>query len=1008
MQERKGSSAKVAIICPSLGKSCGIARYSHYVATSLKKLGVETTLMRSSHDLFAPEAADTPFDFILVQHEYGLFDNLSPLGTGETTSTLVGNLERYQIAYPGARSAVIMHTIVLTDHVLNIMNQCLFSSSIPIFNLNSRGCYELAIPHLEHGVFVYEQDGKARGSKQQSGGNQRRDRPTVGSFGLLSPNKKPTLIIDICERAQANFIGNFATNSRTAARELADYAERLKVPATVFTDFCDEPDLLDRLAPMDFGVVTQEPISHWATSGSIRFLFNFGVPVLVPYGPQFEDCSEGVIFAHQDEMHFRIDELFGSTEAYELASERARSFATKYEMSKVYAQFLDLLANNPPSRLTAYRMRNFRDQRRSMTLIDMMLLSKGTSAGDIEAAEKAIVDGGFTEEEEPALHAMIDKQFAETKFMSFSVACEGLISPYLGPADRLNLLTSCATLPSNLFQVERYLGHDDTLPPVVRREAMRDIQGIQREYHEVVSNRIFSASVTGKLVKQLFPDAYGAVGREAVHRLRKVQQNYIDRIGFRGSADKTPIRIPVLLSLPSTKLLSFLSRVGGFTPDQLLDLTATCGLPNDIFEDRLAWVEAVCDFIREKTTAPLSVATSNPMEFHTRYRAYKAEFAMMTTEQFLYSALALFFKSQPSRQRLSEICGSLEGKTRTEVLQILSQQPEATLFQSAVVDLDTPATHEDLPKPVLFKKIVDEYFTNEGGTFRNVVNDQNFFQVSRFWLFDSIRGSLHNDLYKEKADFSLDSKTAAARLAAKAEPLWLPDEYVAPMIAALAGPKAQAAETILFGDMADHAVLQELQASLALSANVADLISAVGKNPDLEVNVRPEPWAKLAAQIPARTGTASVSFKEKDPNAKSMPIFDPSWVGEAVSAGLPDRVWANAWNSISRFTSAKIVGPSEFRRVSPWVIAIDQVTEEDEFDFIIIHKGQIATMQTWLKEEIAKKWQPYFANEVFIIFSKPEVSPLFFDEVHVRVAKDLVPQRRKSPLGKGLGKLLAR
>lgn len=1008
MPETKKSLAKVAIICPSIGKSCGIARYSHYVSVSLQKLGVATTLLRSSAALFSAEAEDAPFDFIFVQHEYGLFDNLSPLGVGETTAGLIGNIERYQVAYPNVRSAIIMHTVVLTDHVLNIMNQCLFSSSIPIFNLNSRGCFQMGIPFLEHGVFVHAPaDGaKTPAPRQRGGVGQRHDRPTVGSFGLLSPNKKPTLIIDICERAQANFIGNFATTSRSAARELGDYAERLKVSATVFTDFCDESDLLGRLAPMDFGVVTQDPIPHWATSGSIRFLFNFEVPVLVPYGPQFEDCAEGVIFAHQDEMHFRIDELFASADAYERAAERSRGFARKYEMSKVYEELLALLRDNPPSRLTAYRMRNFRDQRRSLTLVDLMLIGKTTEGKSEEAAEREIVDacspdGGADAE----LHRVIDQQFVDSKALTFSVACEGLVSPYLGAADRLSLLTSCATLPSNLYQVERFLSHDDSLPPVTRREALRDIQGIQREYHEVVANRIFSASVTGKLMKQLFPANYSAVGRDAVQQFRRIMQDYIDRIGFRGSSNAAPIRLSVLLSIPAAKMLSYLARVGGLTAAEIVALVAACDLPNDIFDDRLTWVEAAAKHLAANTDAALSAATGNPHEFHTRYRAYKAEFAMMGTEQFLYSALALFFKNSPPRPRVAEICAAIDGKTRTEALIHLSQQPEATLFQSAVVDLDSAATHDELPKPILLKKIIDELFLSEGSTFDSAVDDQNFFQTSRFWLFGSLKGTLVNDLFKDKSH--LGARLTAKLATARRDPLWLPEELLTPLLMALNGPDSDAAQAILFGDLAEPDLLAQLQSGAIPITNMVDLTLAIRGHEDAALNIQPEPWAKLAAMIPARARTTAVSFKQPDQNARSMPIFDPSWVGDAVSAGLPDRVWANTWNSISRFASAKVVGPSEFRKVSPWVIAMDQVTDEDEFDFVIVHKGQIDLMPSWLKEEIAKKWHPYFANEVFIVFSKQTVAPLFFDEIHVRVAKELLPHRRKS-IGKGLGKLLTR
>lgn len=1008
MKELKGSSANVAIICPSLGKSCGIARYSHYVALSLKKLGMATTLMRSSSELFAGETA-APYDFILVQHEYGLFDNLSPLGTGEATSTLIGNVERYLAAHDGCRSAIIMHTVVLTDHVLNVMNQCLFNSSIPVINLNSRGCYEMAIPHLEHGVYVYE-DSQPTASKSKSGGNLRRDRPTIGSFGLLSPNKKPTLIIDICERAQANFIGNFATTNRTAARELLDYAERLKVPATVFTDFCEEKDLLDRLAPMDFGVVTQEPISHWATSGSIRFLFNFGVPILVPYGPQFEDCGEGVIFAHQDEMHFRIDELFASPDSYELACERTKAFARKYEMSKVYEKFLGMLATTPPSALTGYRMKNFRDQRRSLTMVDLMLAAGQREGETIESAEQAVLDACVGEGAAPAaMQAEIDTQIASTP-LRFAIACEGLISPYLVPADRLNLLASCSTLPSNLYQVERFLSHDDSLSPVVRRETLRDIQGIQREYHDVVSNKIFSASVTGKLVKQIFPEAYAKTDRETVQNLRRLMQDYIDRIGFRGTSGKAPVRLPVMLIIPAAKMLSYLSRVGGVSGSDIVGLVQAYGLPDDVFDNRLAWVESAAKYITEKTDTPISASIGNPTEFQTRYRAFKAEFAMMSDEQFFYSAIALFFKAQPPRARLDEICKATEEKTRTEALLYISQQPEATLFQSAIVDIDGDASHEDLTKPVLIKKIIDEFFLTQNSSFDTMVSEQNFYQISRFWLLGTLREGMVNDLFREKKAFSLRDRRKG-KGALQAEPVWLPDEMVPGLVQAISGPEAKSVLTLLFGGPVEPAVIAAVADNASAIKTLFDLNLVLNATlgTQVELNVQPEPWSKSAGQMPARSRTSTMTpFKESEVGTKSMAIFDPSAVGELSVVGLPDRIWVNAWNSISRFSGAKIAGPAEFRRVSPWTIAIDQLTEDDEVDFIIVHKGQIDTMQKWLKDEIAKKMHPYFANEVFIVFSKPEVTPLFFDEIHVRVAKDLLSQRKSKGIGKGLGKLLTR
>ena len=129
------------MICPSFGKACGIARYSNYVTKALESAGYTVVQYRSSRQLMA--AKDLKFDVVLVQHEYGFFDSFSELGTGETTAELIHNLTTFQVSNPGSRTGIIMHTVVVQDHVLNVVNQQIFGSIIPVFHLTRSGALEI-------------------------------------------------------------------------------------------------------------------------------------------------------------------------------------------------------------------------------------------------------------------------------------------------------------------------------------------------------------------------------------------------------------------------------------------------------------------------------------------------------------------------------------------------------------------------------------------------------------------------------------------------------------------------------------------------------------------------------------------------------------------------------------------------------------------------------------------------------------------------------------------------
>ena len=80
------------------------------------------------------------------------------------------NLKRAECKIQNA--CIIMHTLVVSDHVLQALNRQIFSSGIRVFMLNKEGAIDNSIDFIEHGIL-------SRIFHDQSS-----NRRIIGAFGM--------------------------------------------------------------------------------------------------------------------------------------------------------------------------------------------------------------------------------------------------------------------------------------------------------------------------------------------------------------------------------------------------------------------------------------------------------------------------------------------------------------------------------------------------------------------------------------------------------------------------------------------------------------------------------------------------------------------------------------------------------------------------------------------------------------------------------------------------------
>ena len=218
----KSSTATPHVIlwCTSYGHACGIARYTQYVHDSLTKCQIKSSIVRTIDEIdeiLSLQSESSVSFYVVVQHEYGLFDHFNTLGSLYTTAEMLSylNLKRAECKIQNA--CIIMHTLVVSDHVLQALNRQIFSSGIRVFMLNKEGAIDNSIDFIEHGIL------SQKIFHDQSSGNRR----IIGAFGMLSGNKMHEKIIDLCSQSKCKLIGQFASKDAALSSNLIDYANGL-------------------------------------------------------------------------------------------------------------------------------------------------------------------------------------------------------------------------------------------------------------------------------------------------------------------------------------------------------------------------------------------------------------------------------------------------------------------------------------------------------------------------------------------------------------------------------------------------------------------------------------------------------------------------------------------------------------------------------------------------------------------------------------------------------------
>lgn len=338
----------VVQICGSYGEQCGIARYSAYVSAALDRLGVGNEIVRTTSALDVAVARQKALNpaieiMVLVQHEYGIYDYLSPLAASDTTSGILSSVEAL-IERGAVRAAgFIMHTIVVRDHVLNFANKQIFSARIPIYHLNRVGAAQAGAQFLEHGVYVVEGSNLDNVLRKKISipdfARRQLSTRSIGSFGLLSANKMPTRVMDLASTYGLSVKGNFATKSPELGKRLVQYSADLGVRTDLGFDFLSEEALIAKIADTTFVSSYQEDFDHFATSGSVRFLLNAAVPLVVNSVTPFMDIQDAAVYVDNIGSDF-LGKLLRDESLYAESVSRVARFSGENTIDLVYKRLL--------------------------------------------------------------------------------------------------------------------------------------------------------------------------------------------------------------------------------------------------------------------------------------------------------------------------------------------------------------------------------------------------------------------------------------------------------------------------------------------------------------------------------------------------------------------------------------------------------------------------------------------------------------------------------------------
>lgn len=113
---------------------------------------------------------------------------------------------------------------------------------------------------------------------------------------------------------------------------------------------------------------------------------------------------------------------------------------------------------------------------------------------------------------------------------------------------------------------------------------------------------------------------------------------------------------------------------------------------------------------------------------------------------------------------------------------------------------------------------------------------------------------------------------------------------------------------------------------------------------------------------------------------------------------LSDQKWIAAKNFVQRYIqpTERVLAPHQFKHDFANLHAYKFTSEisVDQFDWMLIHKGQLKSFDTAFLRQALALLQPVFANEVFVILTRRSDVPSQVDAIHLRsLLQQVDPQR---------------
>jgi glycosyltransferase involved in cell wall biosynthesis/tetratricopeptide (TPR) repeat protein len=326
-------------LCPSWNKPCGIAAYTKHVEDSLRRVARRTEVVSSVEEC-AELLKSGAFSYLIVQHEYGLFDHFNASLAGpDSTLDLIKAMIAFQNEFPELRQAIIMHTIDFKKPDLAGRTNIIMSSSIPVYTMSSLAADCTRAIFIEHGIVELEPTLR----NGDNAGRHRNERLTISSFGFLSGHKRVDRIFAACRTANAKLVANFACNDQALVDWARASAATHGIEAELTFGYQSDEEIIQTLQKGDVIYFPQGPISYWATTGSVRVAMNALRPIVVSPEDQFIDLAEAVTFATDATLPGVLREL-GDPEVYHAAVQRIAAFRNRNTLQSVYLRLFDRLA----------------------------------------------------------------------------------------------------------------------------------------------------------------------------------------------------------------------------------------------------------------------------------------------------------------------------------------------------------------------------------------------------------------------------------------------------------------------------------------------------------------------------------------------------------------------------------------------------------------------------------------------------------------------------------------